>query len=403
MTNTVFNVKKIELAKQPMFFGEKLNVARYDLEKYPVFSKATKMMKSYMWTPEEINLDKDKNDFKNGLSPHERHIFTKNVSYQILMDSINERATVYAFLPWVSVPELEAAIIWWAAFEQIHAQSYQWILQNVFPDPDVVFSAIMDDEQIIARATSIIRYYDDFISYSEAYRVLGPGYHSVFSTTKKIEPTLIPSPYQEGQMSSTFTLENSWKKEIELNEQTLKKKLYLALVSVYALESIRFYVSFACSFAFGQQGKMKGNADIIKLIAKDEAQHMGISINILRNLARKEGGFTDIITECEPEVLAIFDEVVDQEKSWAKYLFKDGSIVGLNEALLCQYVEFIANKRMKSLGLEKRYAGNTDPFGWMSSWLGSEDVQAAPQEKELVDYLIGALNTTVNEDNLIDF
>lgn len=386
MSNTVFNLDKTDLTKQPMFFGDKQNIARYDLEKYAVFSKATKTMKSFFWNPEEINLQKDASDFK-ALAPHEQHIFIKNIAYQTLLDSVQERAPLFAFLPWVSLPELEAAIIWWSAFEQIHAQSYQWILQNIFPDPATVFDTIMIDENIMNRAGAIIGYYDDFINYSEQYRVLGPGEHHL--------------KRQVINGDKSYFVEE----DIILSMFELKRKLYLALFSVFALEAIRFYVSFACSFAFGQQGKMKGNADIIKLIAKDEAQHMGISVNILRNLVKKENDpdFAKIAEQEQETVLGIFDEVVNQEKEWAKYLFKDGSIVGLNETLLVRFLEFTANKRLKALGFKQRYESTTDPFGWMSAWLSAEDTQVAPQEKEVTDYLINVLDTNVNEDNLLDF
>jgi ribonucleoside-diphosphate reductase beta chain len=385
MANTVFNINQTDLTKQPMFFGDKQNIARYDLEKYSVFSKATKTMKSFFWNPEEINLQKDAADFK-ALYPHEKHIFIKNIAYQTLLDSVQERAPLMAFLPWVSLPELEATIIWWSAFEQIHAQSYQWILQNIFPDPAAVFDTIMLDENIMSRADAIIRYYDDFIQYSEQYRVLGEGEH---------------------QIKRQIIDENgvSYKEEtIKLELFELKRKLYLAMFSVFALEAIRFYVSFACSFAFGQQGKMKGNADIIRLIAKDEAQHMGISVNILRNLTKREGDdFAKIAEQEQEHVLQIFDTVVEQEKQWAKYLFKDGSILGLNEALLVQFLEYIANKRLKALGFKQRYECTTNPFKWISAWLSAEDSQSAPQEKEVTDYLINVLDTNVNEQNLLDF
>jgi len=384
MTNTVFNLNKVDLNEQPMFFGKKANIARYDQEKYPAFSKATKTMKSFFWNPEEINLQKDASDFK-ALSDHEKHIFTKNIAYQVLLDSVQERGPLYAFLPWCTLPELEASLIWWAAFEQIHSQSYQWILQNLFPDPATIFDTIMDDSNIMTRAGAIIKYYDDFVQYSEQYRVLGPGTHRLIT-------------YPEGPHAPQT------KEDFELSEYELKRKLYLALVSVYALESIRFYVSFACSFAFGQQGKMKGNADIIKLIAKDEAQHVGITVNILRNLMRKEGDkdFVKIAKDEEETVYQIFDEVVSQEKEWAAYLFKDGSIVGLNETLLCQYLEYLANKRLRGLGLKSRYDANVNPFGWITTWLSSEDEQVAPQEKEVTSYLVNVLDTNVNEENLIE-
>lgn len=374
-----------------MFFGEPLNIARFDTPKYQIFTKLEKSMKSFFWNPEEINLEKDRTDFK-GLTAHEKHIFTKNIAYQILLDSIQERAPITAFLPWISLPELEGCVIWWAAFEQIHSRSYQWILQNIYADPSVVFDSITTDDHIIQRAASIISYYDDFINYANLYRALGPGHHETVSyeTDPVTGETLGNSPHE---------------KEIVLSLYELKKKAYYAMFSVFALESVRFYVSFACSFAFGQQGKMKGNADIIRLIAKDESQHVGISVNVLKNWARKEGDpdFLKIVAEEEENVLKIFDDVVDQEKDWARYLFKDGSIIGLNETLLCKYLEYTANKRLKTLGYKPRYECTTDPFGWMSSWLSSEDTQVAPQEKEITDYLVNVLDTNVDEGKIIDF
>lgn len=380
---TILNQNSFDLKEQPMFFGEQQGIARFDKMKYPIFDKIRRTMKSFDWNPEEIYLGKDDSDFKK-LEPHEQHIFTSNIAYQVLLDSVQERAPLVALLPWVTLPELEGCIIWWAAFENTHAQSYQWILQNLYTDPSEVFDSILDNTDIMVRAEAIVRYYDDFLKYGELYKVFGPGYHEVTTAIDGCSPDT---------------------KTYELSLYELKKKLYLAIVSVFALESIRFYVSFACSFAFGQQGKMVGNADIIKLIAKDESQHVGVALNILRNWARKENDpdFTRIIEECEEEVYKIFDEVVDQEKAWATYLFKDGSIIGLNEVLLAQYLEHLANKRLKLLGLKQRYKHTENPFSWLSNWLDSEANQVAPQEREITDYAINSLNTKINEANLINF
>jgi ribonucleoside-diphosphate reductase beta chain len=366
-----------------MFFGEEAGIARYDRMKYPIFDKIKRTMKSFYWDPEEINLTKDDADFKM-MQEHERHIFTKNIAYQVLLDSVQERAPLVALIPWISLPELEGCVIWWAAFENIHAQSYQWILQNLYNDPSEVFDSILKDSNIVQRAAAIVRYYDDFINYGNLYKALGPGYHEVATAEDGCDID---------------------RKTYNLTKRELKKKLLLALISIYALESIRFYVSFACSFAFGQQGKMIGNADIIKFIAKDESQHVGIPLNIIRNYLRREGDdeMISIFNEIEDEIYAIFDEVVNQEKEWATYLFKDGSIIGLNETLLAQYLEHIANKRLKSLGLKERYQHKDNPFSWLSSWLDAESNQTAPQEKDLTDYAINALDTSVNEDNLLDF
>jgi len=357
---TVFNNKPVDPSSQYMFFGEQLGSARYDKIKNPIFEKLTRTQNSFFWQPEEISLTKDHADFKD-LSAAERHIFTKNISYQILLDSVQERSPVLAFLPWVSSPELEPCILTWSYFEAIHARSYQYILQNVFNDPTQIFDSITLDKEIMKRSESVTKYYDDFIDYSNQYR------------------------NGNGSLS------------------TLKEKFFLALISVYVLESIRFYVSFACSFSFAQLGKMTGNGRIIKLIARDESQHMGITMNIIRLYQRGKDDpeMTVIAQRLEPMIEEIFEEAIEQERQWAKYLFKDGSILGLNEELLCQYVEHIAGKRMKAVGLKNRYEKTVNPFTWMNQWLEGETTQVAPQEAEIVDYRIGSIDSNVNEEELI--
>jgi ribonucleotide reductase beta subunit family protein with ferritin-like domain len=359
---TVFNTTAVDYNRQPMFFGEKLGVSRYDQIKYPIFEKLTRTQNSFFWAPEEINLSKDFADFKD-LSAAERHIFIKNISYQILLDSVQERSPVLAFLPWVSSPELEPCILTWSYFEAIHARSYQYILQNVFNNPTEIFDAITADKAIMQRASAVTRYYDDFIGYS--------------------------TRYQAG---------------LETDRRELKRKFYLALISVYALEALRFYVSFACSFAFGQLGKMTGNARIIKLIARDEAQHMAITLNIIRNYQKKtdDPEMTDIAAELESQVLEIFEEVLEQERSWAGYLFRDGSIIGLNEALLINYIEHIAGRRMRSLGIRNSYEKVANPFTWINQWLEGQNTQTAPQEAEILDYRIGNFDSNVNDSELLD-
>lgn len=357
---TVFNTQSVDLTQQFMFFGQRLGSARYDIIKYPIFDKLTRTQNSFFWQPEEISLTKDHADFKD-LTAAERHIFTKNISYQILLDSVQERSPVLAFLPWVSCPELEPCILTWCYFEAIHARSYQYILQNIFVNPTELFDSITADTEIMSRARAVTRYYDDFISYSDQYKS-GQG---------------------------------------NINE--LKSRFFLALISVYALESIRFYVSFACSFAFAQLGKMTGNGRIIKLIARDESQHMGITMNIIRNYQRgkDDPDMTLIAQRLEPEITAIFEEAVEQERQWARYLFRDGPILGLNEDMLKMYIEHIAGKRMRAIGIKNRYEKLPNPFTWINQWLEGETTQVAPQEAEIVDYRIGNFDSNINDQELI--
>ncbi len=368
----VFSKKKVDFTKQPMFFGAEPNIARYDVQRWPIFEKLTEQQLSFFWRPEEIDLSKDSRDFKR-LEEHEKFIFLSNLKYQILLDSVQGRSPNIALLPHVSIPELEVCIETWSFFETIHSRSYTHIIRNIMSDPSEVFDHILDDKKILERADSVTEYYNDFIEYAQWYQMLGAGRHTVN------------------------------RKALEINVKELKRKLYLLLVSVYILEGIRFYVSFACSFAFAELDKMEGNAKLISLIARDEALHLAITTNILRNFDKDDPAMSRIIAGCQEEVLQMFSDAVEQEKDWAEYLFKDGSIIGLNDQLLCQYIEFMANKRMRTLGLKGPYDQPTNPLSWTQYWLSSKEKQVAPQETEIESYLVGAIENDVDEDTFNDF
>lgn len=371
---SVFSNKKVDFTTQPMFFGEEPNVARYDVQKYSIFEKLTDQQLSFFWRPDEVDLTKDTRDFKR-LEEHEKFIFLSNLKYQILLDSVQGRSPNIALLPFVSIPELEVCIETWSFFETIHSRSYTHIIRNIMSDPSEVFDAILDDDKILARAESVTQYYNDFIEYANLYQLLGEGKHTING------------------------------KRVEVTTKELKRKLYLTMISVFILEGIRFYVSFACSFAFAERDKMEGNAKIISLIARDEALHLGISTNILRNFMNKENDkeMLEVIAENEETVYQMFEDAVQEEKEWAAYLFKDGTLIGLNEQLLCDYVEFMANKRMRSLGLKGPYDQPNNPLTWTQYWLSSKEKQVAPQETEIESYLVGAIENDVREDTFDNF
>jgi ribonucleoside-diphosphate reductase beta chain len=348
-----FNTKKIDHLSQNMFFGEPVNVARYDKVRYPIFEKLTEKQKGFFWTPDEVDISRDSKDFKT-LSKHEQHIFTSNLKRQIILDSVQGRAPVIAFLPIVSLPELENWIITWSFFETIHSKSYTHIIRNVYSNPTSVFDEILDIEEIVDCAKDISKYYDDLI--------------------EKI------------QHPNRYTL-------IER-----KAALWLALNAVNALEGIRFYVSFACSWAFAELKKMEGNAKIIKFIARDENVHLASTQHILKMIVKEDSDFVAIKEQYETEVENMFISVVDQEKKWAKYLFSQGTIIGLNEQLLCDYVEWIAHKRMNSIGLKSPFKSGSDPLPWTQKWISGGDVQVAPQEVELSSYIIGGIKQDIKED-----
>ena len=375
MQYSTFSKNPNDPLTEPMFFGQPVNVARYDQQKYIAFENLIEKQISFFWRPEEVDLSRDRIDYAN-LPEHEKHIFISNLKYQTLLDSIQGRSPNVGFLPLVSIPELETWIETWAFFETIHSRSYTHIIRNIVNDPSVVFDDIVQNEYILARAEDIACYYDDLIEYTQYFNLLGEGTHTVNGET------------------------------VEISLHELKKKLYLCLMCVNVLEAIRFYVSFACSFAFAERELMEGNAKIIKLIARDEALHLTSTQHML-NLMRSgsEGAeWAQIAQDLQQECFDLFVKAAEQEKEWASYLFKDGSMIGLNKDILCQYVEYITNHRMLAVGLPVAFPKSTqNPIPWINAWLSSDNVQVAPQEVEISSYLIGQIDAEVKTEDLEDF
>ena len=373
---TVFNTKHVDLKKQPMFFGAPLGIQRYDTYKYPIFDKLTQQQLGYFWRPEEISLSKDRGDYLT-LRPEQKHIYTANLKYQIMLDSVQGRGTGMAFIPYCSLPELESAMTIWETMEMIHSRSYTYIIKNVYSDPSEVFDTILDDQNILERAKSVTEAYDDFIQAAQDYSSGNQWQHQL-----------------EGVPAAKETL------------YELKRKLYRAVINVNILEGIRFYVSFACSFAFGELKLMEGSAKIISLIARDESQHLVLTQNIIKNwLNGDDPDILQIAKEEEAWTVEQFKKTVDEEKAWAQYLFKDGSIIGLNDKLLNSYVEYIANRRMRAIGLKPVFDTpmSNNPLPWTQHWLSSKGLQVAPQETEVESYVIGGIKQDVKKDTFAGF
>ena len=373
---TVFNQNKVDTKSQPMFFGAPLGVQRYDSYKYPVFDKLTNQMLGYFWRPEEVSLQKDRGDYQT-LRPEQKHIFTSNLKYQILLDSVQGRGPGMAFAPYCALPELEAAMNVWQFMEMIHSRSYTYIIKNVYPDPTEVFDTILDDQRIIARAQSVTRAYDEFLEVAQEW-----GNGSMWQ------------PYMKGSTTA------------EWSEKELKRKLYLAIANVNILEGIRFYVSFACSFAFGELKVMEGSAKIISLIARDENQHTVLTQQILKKwMDGDDPVMSEIVEEERDTVISMFKNAVNEEKEWAQYLFKDGSMIGLNDKLLVKYVEWIANKRMRALGLPPAYDVpiKNNPLPWTEHWISSKGLQVAPQETEVESYVVGGIKQDMKKNAFSGF
>ena len=373
---TVFNSEEVDTKKQPMFFGKPLGVQRYDSFKYPVFDRLTTQMLGYFWRPEEVSLQKDRADYQS-LRPEQKHIFTSNLKYQILLDSVQGRGPGMAFAPYCALPELESAMNVWQFMEMIHSKSYTYIIKNVYPDPSEVFDTILNDERILDRANSVTRAYDEFINEAHQWDQ--------------------SNLWKDGW-------ENSQAKDFALHE--LKRKLYRAVANVNILEGIRFYVSFACSFAFGELKLMEGSAKIISLISRDENQHLVLTQNIMKNWMNGDDPEMQKIAEEERNnVISMFKNAVEEEKDWAEYLFSGGSMIGLNDKLLNQYVEWIANKRMKALGIDPIYDQplRNNPLPWTQHWISSKGLQVAPQETEVESYVVGGIKQDMKKNAFSGF
>ena len=373
---TVFNTEEVETTKQPMFFGKPLGIQRYDNYKYPVFERLTTQQLGYFWRPEEVSLQKDRSDYQT-LRPEQKHIFTSNLKYQVMLDSVQGRGPGMAFAPYCSLPELEGCMKVWEFMEMIHSRSYTYIIKNVYSDPSEVFDTILKDDRILERALSVTQAYDAFINEAHEYDQ--------------------SNMWKDGWKGSYVSQSTIYE---------LKRKLFRAVANVNILEGIRFYVSFACSFAFGELKLMEGSAKIVSLIARDENQHLVITQQILNKW--RDGDDPDmkkIFKEEEPWFYKTFENAVNQEKLWSEYLFKDGSMIGLNEKLLQQYVEWIANKRMKAVGLKPVYdiAQRANPLPWTQHWISSKGLQVAPQETEVESYVVGGIKQDVKKDTFSGF
>lgn len=353
---SILNDKNVEVKEQKLFLGPGLALQRYDKFKHPVFFDLFKKQLEFFWRPEEISLIKDRVDYDT-MEDHEKHIFTSNLLFQTMMDSVVARG-VPSLGKYVTSPELEACINAWQLFETIHSYSYTYIIKNLYPNPGDILDKALENEEIVKRANSVKEHYDKLLSLPD-----------------------------------------------NASEKEIKRQIYLTLISVNILEAVRFYVSFVCAFAFAENKKMIGNADIIRLIKKDEAIHLFITQSIIDILRKDESeGFQSIIKECEKEATQMFLDAVNEEKAWAEYLFSNGSILGLNEKILSQYIEWLADSRMSSIGLPKLFNVKNAGIGsWLTPWMESIGVQVAPQESEITSYKIGASTNDISTLDITDF
>ncbi|EOT8680779.1 TPA: class Ia ribonucleoside-diphosphate reductase subunit beta [Escherichia coli] len=377
MSYSTFRLGANDATKEPMFLGQSVNVARYDQQKYRDFEKLIERQLSFFWRPEEVDISSDRIDFNTKLRDHERHIFLSNLRYQTLLDSVQGRSPNATLLPLISIPELETWVETWSFSETIHSRSYTHIIRGMVDDPSIVFDGIVTDEEIINRANSISAEYDRLYGMTCERQSLG-----------------------EKEFERLYVNEYGWE------PYPLHRQLFRTLVSINALEAIRFYVSFACTFAFGERKLLEGNTKIMRFIARDEALHCEGTERMIRFMRTGREGllWKEIAADEENVIYDTMKSVAEQEMNWADYLFKDGSMIGLNADILKTYVKYRTNLAMNRLGLKALFPEvTTDPLVWMNKWLLTDTLQIAPQEAEQSTYLVGQIDSTVDKASLSQF
>jgi ribonucleoside-diphosphate reductase beta chain len=337
-----------------------VTIQRFEEFKYPKIAKLEETARGFFWIPEEISLTKDAQDFKES-SDAVKHIFTSNLLRQTALDSLQGRGPSQIFTPVISLPELEALMYNWTFFEtNIHSRSYSHIIRNIYNVPKEVFNTIHDTQEIIDMASSVGQYYDKL--------------HVI-----------------------------NCKKELghKIDEHEHIKAIWLALNASYALEAFRFMVSFATSLAMVENKIFIGNGNVISLILQDELLHKDWTAYIINQVIKEDPRFADVKKECEQEVYALYMDVIREEKAWADYLFKKGPVIGLNAAILKDFVDYTAVGALKEIGI--KYQGNAPkntPIPWFNKHSDTSKKQTALQENESTNYVIGVMSDTVDYDEL---
>jgi ribonucleoside-diphosphate reductase beta chain len=362
MTNTYDLSKPTNYLKRKMFLDGVVTVQRFEEYRQPKIAKFEELQRGFFWVPEEISLTKDKMDHKDA-SEAVKHIFTSNLLRQTALDSIQGRAPVQIFSPVVSLPELESLVSIWSMFEtNIHSKSYSHIIRNVYGVPKEEFNKIHDTAEIVGMAANIGRYYEDL---------------HILNCRKEVG------------------------EDIEL--YTHKRAIWMALHASYALEALRFMVSFATSLAMVENKIYIGNGNIISLILQDELLHTEWTAWLINNVGKDDADFVKLEEECKDEVYALYQEVVNEEKAWADYLFSKGPVIGLNAAILQDFVDHTAFNRLKDIGI--KYAGEhpkASPIPWFNKHTNINKKQSALQETESTNYVIGVMSGDIDLETLPD-
>ena len=363
MSKRQYNLaNKTDYVNRKMFLDPAgpVTIQRFEEVKYNKIVDYEKTARGFFWVPEEINLSKDANDFKDA-SAAVKHIFTSNLLRQTALDSLQGRAPSQVFMPVISLPELEALIYNWTFFEtNIHSRSYSHIIRNIYNVPKDVFNTIHDTKEIVDMAASVGRYYDQL--------------HEI-NCRKEIGETI--------------------------SEKDHVRAIYMALHASYALEAFRFMVSFATSLAMVENRIFIGNGNIISLILQDELLHKGWTAWLINQVVKEDPRFAAAKAECEAEVYQLYLDVIAEEKAWADYLFKLGPVIGLNAAILKDFVDYTAVGALKDIGIKyQATAPRSTPIPWFNKHTDTSKKQSALQETESTNYVIGVMGENLDYDAL---
>lgn len=362
-----YNIKKqTNYLKRKMFLDPEgpVTVQRFEEVKYPKIQKFEELARGFFWVPEEVSLTKDKIDFKES-SEAVKHIFTSNLLRQTALDSIQGRAPAQVFGPVISIPEVEALVSNWSFFEtNIHSKSYSHIIRNIYGVPKEEFNKIHDTDEIVKMAASVGKYYDHL--------------HKLNCLKETNQPPINP-----------------------VGEKEHIKAIWLALNASYALEALRFMVSFATSLAMVENRIFIGNGNIISLILQDELLHTEWTAYLINQVVKDDQRFADVIDECKQEVYNMYMEVIAEEKAWADYLFSKGVVIGLNPQILKDFVDYTAFTRLRDIGI--KYLEDhpkTNPIPWFNKHVNINKKQTALQENESTNYVIGVMSDSIEYDDL---
>jgi ribonucleoside-diphosphate reductase beta chain len=376
-----------ENPKYPLFFGEGMSLHDMVDTTYPEIEELALLQRSQYWIETEVDLSSDQLQWPT-LPENIQDIAVLNLAWQSHADTIAGRAPIMAIMPFVTNPELEELINQWQYFEQIHSRTYQHIIRSIFNDPERVRDRVANLEQAMDRLEIVQREFDRLHNLASFHTLIENGSINVVQAC-----LLADIKVNAGMETQTH----------EDFKHECKVQLVKALGALYALESIQFFASFACTFKLADMQVMSGTADLLKLIAKDEALHTRFTMQIMNTL-KTDLEWAPIFDELTPYFEEVMYEVVKAEKTWGKYLFSEGrKVVGLNSALICEYVDYLATGAFTAVGLTYNAPLKDHPLPWVEFYLDSTMVQVAPQERDNGNYRVGQVDGDVSDVDFDDF